>query len=190
MQSLLDRLDRIAGIQTDNSRARWLERIAFFFLILMVLCAPHSIAATQIAWLTGMFVWALRFFVRPRPKLVRTPLDAALWAFFGWTVLSSVLSYAPDISIDKLRNAGLFLIFYFIINLVRSKRAAIFLAFALIFSCMANVIWTPLERVVGRGVEISGVKPDSLLKKAALTDGDTLLLANKKKIRAPEDLVA
>lgn len=191
MQSFLDRLDRTADIKTENSLAKWLERIAFFFLTLMVLAIPHSIAATQTAWLTGMFAWVIRMlFIKPRPKLARTPLDIALWALFGWTLLSTAFSYAPDISIDKLRNASLFLIFYFIVNVVRTKRAAVFLVFALIFSSMFNVVWTPVERIIGRGVEISGVKSDSPLSKAILLDGDTLLEVNNRKIAAPEDLAA
>ncbi|HEX8287738.1 MAG TPA: O-antigen ligase family protein [Pyrinomonadaceae bacterium] len=199
MQKFLDRLDEIASINQENTTAKWLERIAFVFLVLMVLSAPHSIAATQTAWLTGMFVWVIRLFVKPRPTLVRTPLDAALWAFFGWSVVSSLTSYAPDISFDKLRGVALFLIFYFVINNIRAKSAAVFLAFALIFSCMFNVIWMPLERIIGRGVEIHGVKPESPLtkviyvennnEKIILKDDDTLLEVNKKKIRSPEDLL-
>ena len=189
MQFFLNWLDRIGGIQGENLLAKWLERIAFFFLILMTLAAPLSIAATQTAWLAGMFVWVIRLLINPRPKLVRTPLAAPLWTLFGWSVLTAVFSYAPDISIDKLRNAALFLIFYFIINVVRTKRAVFFLAFALIFSATIVSLWTPIERVIGRGTEISDLKPNSPLAKALLMNGDTLLEADKKKIRQPQDLV-
>ncbi|HSK72036.1 MAG TPA: O-antigen ligase family protein, partial [Pyrinomonadaceae bacterium] len=147
-------------------------------------------AATQTAWLTGMFLWGILFFIKPRPRLVRTPLDIALWAFFGWSVISSVFSYAPLISLDKLRNVALFLIFYFVINNIRTKRAVYFLALALIFSTMVNVVWTPIERLIGRGVEIHGVKPESPLAKAYLEEGDTLLEMDGKKIRTPEELLA
>ena len=190
MQKFFDWLDEIGTTNHENKTALWLERLAFVFLILMTVSAPHSIAATQTAWLCGMLAWFIRFFIKPRPKLVRTPLDIALWAFFGWTVVSSIFSYAPDISIDKLRGAGLFLIFYFVINNVRTKRAAIFIAFALIFSCMVNVVWMPIERIIGRGVEIHGIAPESLLAKALLFDGDTLLKANGKRAKTPEDITA
>ena len=200
MQKFLRWLDEIAVTNQESNSAKWLERIAFVFLVLMILSAPHSIAATQTAWLIGMFAWFVRLFIKPRPKLVRTSLDAALWAFFGWSVITSFFSYAPDISLDKLRGVALFLIFYFVINNLRSKRAAVFLAFALIFSCMFNVIWTPIERITGRGVEIHGVTAESPLTKTiyvensnqniVLKDGDALLEVNKKKIRAPEDLLA
>jgi hypothetical protein len=136
-----------------------------------------------------MFAWFVRLFVDPRPKLMRLPLDWALWLLFGWTILSAVFSYAPDISIDKLRNATLFLIFYFILNVVRTRKAAYFLTSALIFSTMFVALWTPLERFVGRGVQISGVNAESPLRKAQIIDGDTILEANKRKIRLPEDLI-
>jgi hypothetical protein len=200
MQKFLDWIDRLAATNHENKFALWLERIAFVFLILMILSAPHSIAATQTAWILGMLAFVVRFCVKPRLKLVRTPLDVPLWAFCAWSVLTALTSYAPDISLDKLRGVGLFLIFYFVVNVLRTKSAVVFLAFALIFSCMFNVVWTPFERLIGRGVEISGVRPDSPLKKAiyvennnekiTLIDGDALLEVNKKKIRLPEDLLA
>jgi len=190
MDGFLGKLDSLAAIETEDKTARLLERIAFVFLVLMVLSMPHSIAATQTSWLIGMFVWVIRLFIKPRPKLIKTPLDIALWAFFGWSAITSVFSYAPDISIDKLRGAALFLIFYFVINNIRSKRAAFFLAGAMIFSCMFNVVWTPIERAMGRGVEIHNVSADSPFTKARLGDGDTLLKANNKKVKTPEDLVA
>jgi O-antigen ligase len=190
MQNFLEKFDELAAVETENTQAKWLERIAFAFLVLMILAAPHSIAATQTAWLCGMFVWIIRLFIKPRPRLFRTALDVPLWAFFGWSLISSIFSYAPDISLNKLRGAALFLIFYFVVNNLRTKRAAGFLALALIVSCMVNVVWTPVQRIVGRGVEIHGVSQASPLAKAVLIDGDALLEADGKKIKTPEDLVA
>ncbi len=205
MHNFFTRLDDIAAIETENSAAKWLDRIAFIFLILMVLFIPHSIAATQTAWLCGMSVWIVRFFVKPylppaiNPLRLRKPLDYALWFFMFWSGITSVLSLAPDISLDRVRNALLFLIFYFIVGNLRSIRAAKLLAFALIFSAMVSVVWTPIERIFGRGVEIHGVAANSPLtkgiylennsEKKPLIEGDTLLEVNKKKIRTPEDLV-
>jgi O-antigen ligase len=190
MPKFLGWLDRIAGTNDENKTALLLERIAFVFLILMVLSVPHSIAATQTAWLCGMLAWVIRLFLKPRPRLIKTPLNIALWAFFGWTIISSCFSYAPDISIDKLRGAALFLIFYFVAGNIRTKRAAVFLALALIFSSMINVVWMPVERIIGRGVEIHGVASESPLAKALLIEGDTLLKANGEKVKMPEDVVA
>jgi O-antigen ligase len=220
MQKKLERLDELAGIETKNVFAKWLERLAFIFLILTVLSAPHSIAATQIAWLSGMLFWTIRLFVKPRRKLLRTPLDFALWSFFAWSVITAVFSYAPDISAGKLRNVALFVIFYFAVNNLRNIRAVKFLAWALIFSCMANVLWLPLERLYGRGIQISGVRAESIFAKAIefdhniylslkgrdprlfdnsrpdegkplpILEGDTITRANVLNVRTPDELVA
>ncbi|MGI8467851.1 MAG: O-antigen ligase family protein [Pyrinomonadaceae bacterium] len=190
MQNFLQKLDKLAGIETENKWTKWLERLVFFFLTLMVLFAPHTIAATESAWLLGMTFWAIRIFVQPRPRFVKMPLNIALAAFIGWTVLTCVFSYAPDISIDRLRSVSVVFTFFFLVHNLRTKRAAIFLAFALIFSCMVNVVWTSVERIVGRGVEIENVKPDSPLAKVGLINGDALLKADGKKIYSPEGLEA
>jgi len=190
MQNFLEKLADLADIKNENALARMLERVAFIFMILMFVSAPHSIAVTQIAWLTGMFAWFVRLFLKPRPRLVRTLLDVPLWIFFGWSVISSVFSYDPLTSLDKLRNVALFLIFYYIVNVVCTKRAVIFLASAMILSTMVSVVWTPIERVIGRGVEIVGVSAESPFTKALLMNGDTLLKANGKKLKTPDDLLA
>lgn len=197
MKKFFDWLDEIAAIDQENIFAKWLERIAFIFLILMVLSAPHSIAATQISWLCGMLAWFIRLFIKPRPKFIKTPLNFALLAFGLWSVVTAFFSYAPDISFDKLRGVGLLFIFFFVINNLRHKKAVIFLASALIFSCSVNVIMTPIQRAIGRGVEVSGVRPDSPLAKIEphenigekIKDGDTLLSIDKRKIYSPEQLV-
>ncbi len=90
--------------------------------------------------------------------------------------------------IGKLRGAALFLIFYFVINNLRHLRAVKFLVFALIFSCMVSAVWSPIERIIGRGVKISGVSEESLLAKAIYYDHDTYLEAIRKKRKIPDDL--
>lgn len=189
MNKFLAWLDDLAGTSRDNTLVQWLERVVFVFLILMVVSAPHSIAATQTAWITGMFVWIIRLFVRPHVKFKFGPLDLALWIFFLWSALTSVVSYDPATSIDKLRGTALFLIFYFVFYNLRSLRAVYFIAFALIVSCMVNVVWMPIQRIIGRGVEVHGLAPESPLTKALVREGDALLTANGKKLGTPEDLI-
>jgi hypothetical protein len=189
MQKILQWIDETADLRSENRLVRWLERIAFVFLILMTLSAPHSIAATQTAWLSGMLCCIIRLFIKPRPQFKFGWVDFAFAGFFVWSVISAVFSYAPDISINKLRNVCVFLIFYFVYYNVRTRKAARILVFGLIFSCMVNVIWAPLERFIGRGVEIQGVTENSPLKKALIYEGDALLRANNKKIKTPDDLI-
>jgi hypothetical protein len=208
MRGFFDWLDELAGIEKESGAVAWLERVAFVFLILMVLAAPHSIAATQTAWIAGMFLWlvsvGLRKLARGRLEenrrvgknrrhqffVRRGALDVALWAFFLWSAVTSLTSYAPDISIDKLRGASVFLIFYFVVYNLRNLRAVHFLALALIASCMVNVLWMPVQKLFGRGVEIHGLATGSPFSKAFLLDGDTLLAADGKKLTTPEEVLA
>lgn len=170
--------------------AVWLDRLLYFFILLTAIGAPVSIAITNIGWLAGMATWLARAFVRPRPKLFRTPLDLALFGFFGWCLLSCVFSYAPDLSFDRLRVTTLFPIAYLVAQNVRSAKTVKILAAALILSCLASVVWTFVERIPGRGVQVFGIKPESTLAVAGLKDGDTLLRINGKKFSQPEQLLA
>ena len=190
MPEYLERLDKLASISdSETGAARLLDRIAFVFLTLMVLFVPHSIAATQIAWLTGMAAWLVRMAIGPRPRIAWRMLDIALWGFVVWSLVSSFVSYEPAISLDRMRGVSVFLIFYFAAGNIRSLSSAYFLAFALIVSCMVNVVWMPLERIFGRGVEIVRLEPGGFADRSGLRTGDTILSINKTKVRSPEAVV-
>ena len=189
MAGFFERLDEVAGVQ-GGMAVVWLERVAFVFLVLTFAAAPHSIAATQTAWIAGTLAWVVRLFLTPRVRFRLGWLDAALWGLFAWSVISSLVSYEPLVSLDKLRGAAVFLIFYFVFYNVRTRKAAALLAFVMIGSCMVNVLWMPIERAIGRGVEIKELNPESPLAKALLQEGDTLLEVDRQKVSTPEEVVA
>ncbi len=189
MPNALHKLFALAGIESGPGLAVLLERLTFVFLILMVLSAPHSIAATQTSWLLGMLFWIARFFVKPRPKIVLSFLAAPMLALFGWTVISTIFSYAPDISFGRLRSTTLFLIFFFVLNNLRTFKAVRLLATLLVFSTMVSVVWMPLERIIGKGILIEELSVDSPLSKAGFQAGYGLFAANGKRIDAPPDLL-
>ena len=168
----------------------WLERGIAGCVFALALFAPHSIAATQVAWAAGLLLWAARWAVRPRPRAYRTPVDYALLGFFILTFISALFSYDADVSIGKLRAASLFTIVYLVAENISSRRLLRLLALTLIASCMANVIYTLGERVVGRGVKIEGVAVHSPLYDAGIRDGDTLLEVDGRTLRYPDELVA
>jgi O-antigen ligase len=189
MDAFITGIDNTAGIEAATPLAAWLERLAFVFLVLMVLAAPHSIAVTQTAWILGMIFWIARFFLRPRPKLRWTFLAAPIFTLFGWTIISAIFSYAPDISFGKLKSAALFLIFFFAFNNLRTGKSARLLASALIVSCMVSVLWMPLERVIGRGVKIQNVDVEGPLYKAGFHEGDSIFAAEGKRVNNPADII-
>src|SRR6476646_10160698 len=139
----------------------WCERAVIGCIFLIAVFAPHSIAATQTFWLLGLFFWVLRFVLRPRPKLFRTPVDYWLLGFFVLSGLSGVFSYSPIMSIGKMRGASLFTIVYLVAQNLRSVRLAHVLALTLVGSCMINVFLTVGQFVLGRGVKVEGVKAES-----------------------------
>lgn len=185
---LLRNIDELAESSESGGLARLLDRIIFVFLVLMVLFAPHSIAATQSAWLIGMLAWVIRLLAAPRPQAKLTSVGIALFALFGWSVISSVFSYEPLVSIDKLRAVSVFLVFIYALNAIKNKRTAYLLAFLLIGSCMISVAWTPIQKLIGRGVEVHGIVPGGALSQLKILEGDTLLRLNGKKIGGPGEI--
>ena len=166
----------------------WLDGALLCALLLFAVCAPHSIAATQIAWGLGLLVWLVRLACRPRPRLWRTPIDYALLAFFNLTFLSAILSYAPDISIGKLRAASLFTIIYLVAENVRTRREVRWLALVLVASCMINVVYSITTYARGRGVKIEELRAESPLARAGLRAGDTVVEVDGRPLRSPEQL--
>lgn len=189
MNSFFEQFDELAGIGDEPAAARWLDRMAFAFLVLMVLTCPHSIAASEISWLAGVTATVLRLLVKPRRPIKFRALDIALWTLFGWSIVSSAFSYDPATSFDRLRGVSLFLVFVFVSINVRKLKAVWFLAFALVFSCLINAVKEPITRVIGRGVEIHGIDPNGPLARSGFLDGDTLLKVNGTKLNDPAQLL-
>ena len=178
-----------------------LERAVIGCLFLIALFAPHSIAATQAAWLLGMVFWVARFAVYPRPVLFRSPVDYALLGFFVLSGISAAFSYTPFMSIGKMRAASLFTIVYLVAQNVLSLRMVRLLALTLIGSCMINVFLTAGQLAIGKGVKVQGVTPASPLAKAVfrtrtvnkptpIVNGDTIWEVDGRRVNSPEELAA
>jgi hypothetical protein len=147
-----------------------------------------------------MLFWLLRFFVWPRPRLYRTPIDYPIFAFFLLTGLSSILSYEPGVSFGKMRAASLFLIVYFVAENVVSPKVLRPLAILLIAATAVNVLFVFGQLAVGRGITVYGVSEESPLRETRLIsrshnqpipvlDGDTIEKVDGRWIRNVEDLV-
>jgi O-antigen ligase len=197
--------------QPANEIAVWLDRLIIGCLFLFAVAAPHSIAATQTAWLLGMLFWVARFAIYPRPRLSRTPVDYPLIGFFILTGVSAFLSYEPFVSIGKLRAASLFTIVYLVAQNIPSRRIVRWLALVLIASFTVNVCFTIAERAWGRGIKVQGVTANSPLAAAMfrnqsspwrtfhprgtltptpIQSGDTILSVNKMKVNDAAGLSA
>lgn len=192
-QSFLNFFDSLFPVRAEsvgNPLAIWLDRLIYGSIFLTALAAPISIAATNVGWISATVFWGIRLFVRPRPRLFRTPLDFALIGFFLWCVVSSTFSYAPDLSFDRVKGFLHFLIVYLIAQNLWHPKSIKFIVGVLIFAATATVGWTFIERAMGRGLQIYGVNPDAVNGAVKLQDGDTLVSINGKKIRQPEQIEA
>ena len=173
----------------EAGRARvQLDRAVVGCLFAFALCAPHSIAATQGAWLLGMLLWLARFFVRPRPALRRTPLDYAIFGFFLLTLVSTIFSYEPAVSWGKMRAASLFTIVYLVAENVRGQKILRALVYVLVASCSVNVLHTVVERARGRGVKLVALAADSPLRAADVREGDTVVSVDGRAVSDPAEL--
>jgi hypothetical protein len=167
---------------------RWLEYATVGCLFLLAAFAPNSIAVTQSAWLLGMLFWLARFIFYPRPPLQRTPVDYFLFGFFILTGLAAFLSYEPIISIGKLRAASLFTIVYLVSQNVRSRRLLRLLVLTLVAGALVNVLFTAGERLIGRGVKITGLQTSGPLYASDIRVGDTVLQVNGRQVSNPDEL--
>jgi O-antigen ligase len=179
----------------------WLDRAIIGCLFLIAVFAPHSIAATQTAWLVGMALWLARFAFYPRPKLFRSPLDYALIGFFVLSGVSGIFSYNPVMSLGKMRAASLFTIVYLLSQNVGSLRLVRLLALTLIGSCMLNVLLTAGQLAIGKGVKVEGVAPGSPLVKAVfrtrtinrptpILNGDIVWEVDGQRVDSPEEIAS
>ncbi len=186
----------------EHGAARWLDGALTFWLFALALAAPHSIAATQLAWGCGLILWGARSLFRPRPRLPRSMVVYTLLAFFAWTLLSALCSYDRATSVGKLRAASLFTIVLLVASNVHTRRTLRLLALALVASCAVNVLYTFGERAVGRGFRVEGVTADSPLRAALfvredgtldptpIQSGDIVLEVDGRRVREPEELAA
>ena len=194
-------LTTLSSVENENPRPIifWLDRGILATLFLIAGFAPISIAATQTAWLLGLTLWVIRFFIFPRPQLKRSPLDYALLGFFILSGISAIFSYSPLISIGKMRGASLFTIVYLVAQNVRSIRIVRLLATTLIAACVLSVLVTVGQFALGKGIKVYGVRPDSPLSQAVfrtrafkqstpIVDGDTIWEVDGQSVNDPEQL--
>jgi O-antigen ligase len=175
-------------VSPSSSIATWLERATVAFLFLFAVAAPHSIAVGQGAWMLAMLAWVVRFALRPRPCVYRTPVDAWLLGFFVLTFLTALTSYDPDVSIGKLRAASLFTIVYVTAENVRSPKVLRALALTLVASCALGTLHTFGVFAVGHGVKVRALAADSPLRAAGVEEGDTILSVDGAGVSRPADV--
>lgn len=177
----------------ENSAAearfeRITRRLALAGFVVYAAAAPHSIAGSWMGLSAAALAWVLRLAATRRVGVRRTPLDLPLWLFAGWTVLSCFLSVEPRLSVPKLVNVATFLMFY-LAQSILTRRAALLVAAVLIASGSAGALWGAGELVVGRGVVVESLAPDSPLRiETPLREGDAVWRVNGRRVSTVEEI--
>lgn len=176
------------------------DRVLIVSLLVFGLAIPHSIAAAQISYLTGLILWLIRNAICARrderpPSSSDTlfsstqPTDwisRPLIGFVLLTILSSLLSYSPAISLLRSRSLGLFVVFYLLVlNLTR--RGAIGVVCCLLLSSLIGVGYSLGEKISGRGMVIEYLEPAGPLAGHGLHPGDVIWMIGRRRVRSLEE---
>ena len=182
------RTETAENVGPEGRLERAARRLALAGFVVYAVAAPHSIAGSWMGLSAAVLAWVLRFAVTRRAGVRRTPLDLPLWLFAGWTVLSCVLSTEPRLSVPKLVNVATFLMFY-LTQSILTRRAAVLVASVLIVSGSAGALWGAGELIVGRGVVVTSLAPDSPLRSGTpLREGDAVWRVNGRRVSSAEEI--
>ncbi|MGQ9896187.1 MAG: O-antigen ligase family protein [Acidobacteriota bacterium] len=179
-----------------ESLRRRLLPLSQWFLLSFALLAPHSIAGAQGSALILALLWILeRWFASGESSLstpVHRPRDTASWwwplaFFFALCTVSAVVSYEPRWSLDGLRSVAFMATCGVVAFWVRSRAQAWCLAWTLLLSAQIGLFYTGYQLLVGGGVRIVELTPDSPLH-PYFQPGDVVLRVDDEAVYTPEDI--
>ena len=185
-------INEIAYAQPDAGNRRIqsvTQSVIVCALVMYALFAPHSIAVTQACYLIGLAAWGVELFCARKFRPKRVPIDFVIFGFFACCVISSFLSYEFLVSLKGLKSPAFFFAFYFVSHNIKTMRFATFLAFALVASCLINVVYSAGQIAVGRGLRIDSIQTDGAFDKEGLEPGDVIIEADDEKVKTMADLL-
>ncbi|HET7285922.1 MAG TPA: hypothetical protein VFI71_00585, partial [Pyrinomonadaceae bacterium] len=117
----------------QSPRGKTGQRIALAGLVIYVVFAPHSVAASVIGVSVAGIGWVIRTLRTGNLGLRRSQFDVIILLSLLWTVASALLSEEPRISIAKLQASWCVFLFYLTCATV-TRRFAVVLVGLLILS--------------------------------------------------------
>jgi len=158
-------------------------------LLLMAFAAPISIAATQTAWAFALLFWIIRT-VAVRPRIRPAAFDLAVLAFIALSLISSVFSYEPRVSLGKMAAVSLVTIVYLFAGNIQDRRMFGRVIVLLLVGCFAACLFAFLTFAVGKNLKVLRLAEDSPLRMAGIEENDTILKAGGRQVASPEQLAA
>ena len=157
------------------------QRIALAGLLIYVAFAPHSVAASAIGVAIAGIGWVIRSLRTGSVGLTRSKFDLVIVLSLIWTILSSLLSQEPSISIPKLESLWCVFIFY-LTRAVLTRRWALSLVAVLILSGCVGSVYSAYDLIRGRGVVVESIAPDSPFRSVGVQSGDTVWRIGKRRV--------
>ena len=163
------------------------QRIAFAGLLLYVLFAPHSVAASAIGVAIAGLGWLVRTLQTRNLGLRWSKFDLIIVLLLLWTVVSALLSEEPRISIAKLTASWSVFLFY-LARATIEKNSMLILVAVLILSGCAGALYSVFDLVRGRGVVVERMADSSPFHQIGIQPGDTIWHVNRHRIYSIAEL--
>ena len=156
-------------------------------LAIYVLFAPHSVAASAIGVALAGVGWVLRTLAKRRLGLRWSKFDLIIVLSLLWTVLSSLLSEEPRISVAKLQASWSVLLFY-LARATLTRKSALVLVVLLVVSGSAGALYSAFDLLRGRGVVVESIADGSPLHQVGIRPGDTIWQINRSRVYSTTDI--
>ena len=163
------------------------QRIALAGLVIYVIFAPHSVAASASGVVIAGLGWLLRTLATRSFGLRRTKFDVIIVLLLLWTVLSSLLSAEPRISIAKVHASWSVFLFY-LTRATLNRRSTLVLVALLILSGVAGSLYSAFDLLRGRGVVVESLASDSPFYQVGIQPGDTIWRIGKSRVYSTAEL--
>ena len=166
-----------------------LERGFTGSILLLALAAPLSIAATQTAWSLALLFWLLRL-VYVRPSFARDGISIVVLVFVGLTLISSIFSYEPEVSLRKMVGVSLVSITFLVASAVKTESLRRTVTIILITSATFSAIYSIANTAIGRNLKVVRMTAESPLKAAGVQENDTIQKVDGVSVNSPTELAA
>jgi O-antigen ligase len=163
------------------------QRIALAGLVIYVIFAPHSVAASAIGIVIACIGWLFRTIATGSLGVNRSKFDLIILLSLAWTVLSSLLSEEPRISVAKLHASWVVIIFY-LTRAVLNRRSILLLVGLLILSGCAGALYSAFDLLRGRGVVVEQIAIDSPFQRIGVQPGDTIWRVGGSRVYSVADI--
>jgi hypothetical protein len=163
------------------------ELVALAGFALYAAFAPHSIAGAELSLIFVGAGWVTRLLATGRTGFRRSAMDLPVLCFLGWTVLSSLFSEEPGVSVPKLQSTLVVLLFYFAQSLL-TRRSAVAIAVLMIVSGVAGVAASAFDLARGRGVMIEELTPESPFHELQMGAGDAVWRVRGARVRSAREI--